>query len=105
MEVPVQSIQTDDGEFIRDDFRGKVSTSFKCMQFIFRNHITPQRSIRTRLIIRSRRKDIMSISVTHCENVRPDIIVPVTWNDWNSEGIQRIIAFKNLVEFIAHGFI
>lgn len=38
---PVESIEADDGEFVRDDFNSKVSSSFKRMLFIFRNHVVP----------------------------------------------------------------
>ena len=39
--LPVESIQTDDGEFIWEDFCGEITSSFECMHFILWDHISP----------------------------------------------------------------
>jgi hypothetical protein len=37
--------------------------------------------------------------------IRPDIIVAVTWDNWYSQWIKRILRLENFVKFIAHVFI
>jgi hypothetical protein len=87
-EGPVESVQTNYGEFIRDDFCGEITSSFERMHFILRDHVTPQRSIRSSLIIGARGKDIMpEISISMVRGLRPDIVVAVTGNDGDCERI------------------
>jgi len=34
--------------------------------------------------------------------VRPDIIIPVTWNDWYDKWIERILMFEDSIKFISN---
>jgi hypothetical protein len=43
--------------------------------------------------------------LTMQNDIRPDIIVAVTWDNWQSQWIKRIFRLEDFVEFIAHVFI
>lgn len=99
--VPIKRVQTYYGEFIGEDFSGEISPSFKSMHFILRDHISPQGSIRSSLIIRTRCENIMSVlREGRDRGLRPDIIVAIRGDDWDGEWIKWIFGFKDLVEFI-----
>jgi len=37
--------------------------------------------------------------------VRPDVVVSVTWDNGEGEGIEWVIRFENVVEFIPYFFV